>query len=134
MLRLGLASVSEIDRLWPLLSDGLGKACKRCDSQWTAGELWQLCRSGNAFLILVYDDDKIWSAGVWRFETARPGPVFRCIMMYGENMRAWLNMAREFIEKLAKENGAKALVAEGRQGWGRVFGAQKIGRDYEVEI
>jgi hypothetical protein len=134
MLRVGLASVADADKLWPRLSAGFGNACKRCESAWTAGELWQLCRSGNAFLILVYDDDKIWSAGVWRFETARPGVCFRCVMMYGHNMHAWLGMAREFIEKLAKENGAKALVAEGRTGWGRIFNATKTGRDYEVTI
>ena len=134
MLRVGLASVGEVDRLWPLLSDGMGKACRRCDSAWTAGELWQLCRGGGAFLVLVYDDDKIWSAGVWRFEQARPGPSLRCVMMFGTNMRDWLNLARDFINKMAKDNGAKALVAEGRPGWARVFGMKKTGLDYEVII
>lgn len=134
MLKVGLASVGDVDRLWPGLSAGMGHACKRCESTWTAGDLWQLCRSGNAFLILVYDEDRVWSAGVWRFEPARPGASFRCIMMYGENMRGWLDIARGYITKLAKDNGAVALVAEGRSGWARIFGAEKIGRDYEVKI
>lgn len=134
MLRVGLASLQEVDNVWPLISQGLEKACKRCNEVHCAGDLWQMCRSGHAFLILVYDDDKIWSAGVWRFQKARPGHSFRCVMMYGENMRGWVDMARDFITKIAKDNGAVALVAEGRAGWSRVFGAEKHGLDYEVKI
>lgn len=73
-------------------------------------------------------------ASIWRFEQARPGLSFRCVMMYGHDMPQWLEMAREYITNLAISQGAKALVAEGRHGWARVFGAIKIGRDYEVML
>lgn len=134
MLKVGLASQAEVDRVWPLISQGLGRACKRCNDIHCAGDLWQMCRSGNAFLILVHDKDKIWSASIWRFEKVRGKHCFRCVMMYGESMREWVGQAREFITNLAKDNGAVALVSEGRAGWARVFGAEKNGSDYEVRI
>ena len=133
-LRIGLASIVEIDALWPSLTEGMAKACKRCNSAWTPGELWQMCRSGQAFLCIVHDGQSVKMASIWRFETARPGVSFRCIMMYGHGMANWLEMAREYIVKLASENGAVALVAEGRSGWAKIFGAAKIGRDYEVSL
>ena len=133
-LRVGLASISEVDALWPSITDGMARACKRCNSAWTPGELWQMCRSGNGFLCIVHDGQTIKMASIWRFETARPGISFRCIMMYGHGMDDWLEMAREYIVNLATGQGAKALVAEGRPGWARIFGAVKIGKDYEVSL
>jgi hypothetical protein len=129
-MQIGLASVHEIDRLWPQLVAGVTKAIKRADSRYTAGDLWQMCRSGNGYLVLVYDQERIWSAGIWRFENDR----FRCVMMHGDNMSAWLNLVREYITRIAKENGAVALTCSGRRGWARMFGAEQNGQDYEVMI
>jgi hypothetical protein len=134
MLRMGLASTEEIDRLWPLIQAGIQKSCERGTGEYCAGDFWQMCRSGNAFLILGYTDNDILMASVWRFESHEHRHSFHCLTLYGAGMRHWLNQARHYIEKLAKDNGATRLTACGRSGWVRVFGAAKRGDLYEVEI
>ena len=133
-MNIAIVGLHEVDQIWPLVAEGLQKACQRC-GEMTSGELWTMCRSGHAFLIIIFEKNSIIMASVWRFESKNGRPVFRCEMMYGHGMGDWLEEARLFITKLAKENGAKALVAEGRRGWLRLIaGAVECAPDYEVEI
>ena len=133
-MKIAIAAPHEVDRIWPLVRDGMGEACKHFEG-WTPGELWQLVRSGNGFLIIVFDDhSQIHMASIWQFQEKNGRPVFRCVAMYGHKMKTWLFQAKEFVSKLAKENGAEWLVAEGRRGWLRVFDAVQCNDDYEVKI
>lgn len=135
-MRMNIAIVPafQVDAIWPRLAKGFQHACKRCGDA-TAGHLWQECRSGHAFLIIAYEGQPILMASVWRFENKGEMPVFRCNMMYGSDMRKWLNEAEVLITRIAKENGAKALVADGRRGWLRIFKkAVENGADIEVKI
>lgn len=135
MLRVGLATPQEADRLWPLLREGFIKSTQRGQRDLSAGQLWQLVRSGGAFLCLAYDDDKIHMASVWQFRADECRHSFHCLSLYGQNMRDWLGPARNFITNLAKENGATRLTACGRSGWLRVFkNAATAGGYYEVDI
>lgn len=133
-MQFGIANVVEVDALWPRLAKGFQHACERC-GEMTAGELWEMARSGHGFLIVGSEQGEVKFASVWRFQSKDGRPVFRCEMMFGENMREWLPDAYAWIAHLANENGAKWLVAEGRRGWLRMFdGAVISGPDYEVEI
>ena len=134
MLRMGLASVAEIDRIWPLVQSGIQESCDRGTGQYCAGDFWQMCRSGNAFLILAYTDNEIFMASVWRFERVENRHNFHCLTLYGRQMREWLPMAREYITKLARDNGAARLTACGRHGWIRMFNAATRGDLYEVDL
>jgi hypothetical protein len=125
-----------IDHVWPQVADDLQKACIRCGAHHlNAGILWEMCRSNQAFLILVMDGTEIMAKGVWRFDRPNNPHVFRCLMFAGKNMSKWLTEHREFISKLAKQNGATQLVTAGRKGWLRLFpDAEQIGEDYEVNL
>lgn len=130
-MNIGFASIAEVDRLWPLIVDDIQKACVRGRNPITAGELWQMCRSGNAFLCIVHEGNDWLSASVWRFED----DAFYCWCLTGKHMRYWLTSLRAFIEKTAIENGSKWLKAKGRTGWLRVFReAEKNGDDYQVRL
>ena len=133
---LQLIETSKIDSYWPLVSDDLEAACRRCHAhEYNAGVLWQMCRSGNAFLILWVVDGNILVKSVWRFDTPKNPHSFRCVMLSGVKMRSWLKEYFENIKKLAKTNGATQLVTTGRKGWLRLFpNAEKIGKDYEVDL
>ena len=133
-MRVGLASVAEVDKVWPLISEGIQKSCDRGTGELCAGQLWQMCRSGNAFLCLVYDDDKIHMASVWRFEEHIRGHAFHCLTLYGSSLRTWFEQSRDFIIKIAKDNGANRVTACGRKGWVRMFNMSVNGDTYEVEI
>lgn len=131
-MKIGFAAVGEVDQIWPLVVANINSACKQEESGISAGELWQMCRGGNAFLLIIHDGDTIFSASVWRFEH---GAVLRCFILWGRDMRRWLNPARLYVTRIAKENGAKSIRADGRRGWLRLFkGAVKSGEDCEVRI
>lgn len=135
-MRFGIANVIEVDRLWPDIVDGMATACKRGGelNEYTPGDLWQMCRSGHAFLIVLWDDQSVRMSSVWRFERKSGKPVFRCVMMHGTGIKEWVQQAREQINAIAKQNGAQWLVATGRRGWLRYFSAAQWGDDYAIEV
>jgi hypothetical protein len=125
-----------VDDIWPKVADDMQHACERCQAHHlNAGVLWEMCRSNQAFLILWMDGPEILAKGVWRFDRPNNPHVFRCVMFAGKNMDKWLVPYRDFISKLAKQNGATQLVTAGRKGWLKIFPeAEKVGKDYEVDL
>ena len=102
----------------------------------SSGDLWQMCRSGQAFLVAVLDDAGMPIATIiLQFQKWSERSVLRCLSIAGENMSEWLPEAMEFVSTMARENGASCLVADGRDGWARVFPrAKRLRVTYEVEI
>lgn len=134
MLTVDFVAPSLVDQVWPHIAEEMQKACEITGGDLSSGTLWQMCRSGNAFLMVV-SDRKILMASVWRFETWPSGLVFRCMCLIGDRMDDWLEQAKEFAETKAKEGGAMRIITEGRKGWGRVFPQAKTLRQvYEVEL
>ena len=134
-MNIGIATSSEVDRFWPLIAERLQAACMRTGGDLSSGDLWQMCRSGNAFLVVVVDEASVIAALIMQFQNWSGKPVMRCLGIVGERMAEWLPMAKGFIEKMAKDGGAKSFVSEGREGWSRIFPtARKLRVTYEVEL
>lgn len=137
-MKIAVCAPHEVDAIWHLVQDGMQESYERAGevAEYTAGEIWQLTRSGNAFLVLVWDDAGILSAGAWRFERKGGKPVLRCLALFGKKkqMRTWLKPVHEWINNLARNNGALWLVAGGRPGWLRVFDAAQWDSDYAIEV
>lgn len=76
----------------------------------------------------------MFAASIWRFEGERPNCEFRCHALYGRHMRQWLTAKRDFVEQMARENGASKLTAAGRAGWARLYGRKNANGDYEVTL
>ena len=130
-MHIGFASVAEVDRLWPMIVADIQKACRQAPELLTAGELWQMCRSGNGFLCIVHDGDEVFASSVLRFED----DALRVWVLAGKDMRQWIGPFYEFCKKVGSENGANRLLCRGRRGWLRMFkGSQEIGEDYEVRL
>jgi len=129
-MHIGFASVAEVDKLWPLIVADLSKACRRSPTPLTAGELWQLCRSGNGFLCIVHDGNKVMASSVLRFED----DALRVWALAGNDMRQWIGPFYEFCRKIGTENGATRLLCKGRRGWLRMFNGHLNGDDYEVKL
>lgn len=132
---IGIAAPTEVDALWPILRDGFTKAIRRSgNNDFSPGQLWQLCRSGGAFLIIAHDGERVLMASVWRFETHEGRHAFHCLSLFGAGMKTWFDIARAFVSGLARENGATRLTTKGRIGWLRACGAVTAGELYEVDI
>lgn len=134
-MNIGIATSAEVDAFWPFFSERLQEACLRTGGDLSSGALWQMCRSGNAFLVVVVEDGAILAALIMQFQNWSGKPVMRCLGIAGERMEEWLPMAKDFITKMAKDGGAVSFVSEGREGWSRIFPtARKLRVTYEVEI
>ena len=134
-MNIAIVPAFQVDAIWPRLAKGFQRGCDRCENGIEAGILWQRCRSGQAFLIVAYEDDNLLAGSCWSFEEQDQRVVFRCLSLTGHGIKSWLADMRAFTTRIAKENGASALVAEGRKGWMRMFpDAIENSRDYEVAI
>ena len=124
-----------VDGVWRHVSDGFGRASKRSGGDLTVGELWQGCRAGHCFLFVVHDDQNVVAATVWKPELWRSGPKFRCLALFGLGMQDWMPELHEKVRETAVQCGAESLLAEGREGWKRIFDKAKVLRVvYEERI
>ena len=134
-MKIEIANVTQVDGIWPLVSPKFCVASEKCGDDLTAGELWQLCRSGNAFLIIAHAEDKILCAAVVRFERWNNGSVLRVLSLVGDQIGEWAEEVKEFLKGMAKANGAGRIVAEGRDGWMRIFDEpRKLRSTYEMRV
>lgn len=130
-----LVPAANVDQIWPAIGDFIHAAVMKSGGDLTAGYLWQECRSGQAFLILAFDEAGAHGASVWRFENWQTGSKFRCLALGGNAMADWIGPMRDKAQELARQGGASALIAEGREGWTKVFtGARKLRILYEEAL
>lgn len=134
-MKIEIANITQVDAIWPLVSPKFREAIEKHGDDFSPGEVWQMCRSGSAFLVIGHSGDQIRIAAVVRFDRWSNGPILRIIIAGGSDIDEWDTQMYDFIENLAKENGAKRVVAEGRKGWGRKYPKLKLLRcTYVMEI
>ncbi len=121
MLQTRLWATAQVDAIWPTLSEGFSRAVMATGGDITAGDLWQGCRRGDSFLLVAHDETKVFGASIWRPETWQTGAKLRCLGLYGEEMPLWIEDMKSLATKIAKDCGATSLLAEGRDGWTRIF-------------
>lgn len=133
-MKIGIANSAEVDAIWPLVSERMGKGCKRCGGDINPGQLWQMCRSGNAFLVVVAEGEKILTAIIVAFEKW-DRPVLRCIAAAGWELNEWLRPVLDYLYAMARDNGAESFVFEGREGWrAAIPEAKRLRTLYEVSL
>lgn len=130
-----LIAVQNVDVIWPLISKDIVKCSEKTPSYLTAGDLWTMCRSGNAFLIIASDPD-IKGFSIWRFGSSE---YFECVFILGSAADGWFKSMLDFALELAVQNGRKGIGGESRVGlvklMKRHFPRTKIVRQtYVVEI
>lgn len=124
-----------VDQVWPLIVDKVARASDRYGDDMTPGEMWQACRSGNAFLIAGYSENEILVSAIVRFDRWASGSVLSVLYLGGTGLKDWLPQIVEFIKNMAKANGARQLLTQGRDGWGEVLpGVKKLRSLYVMEI
>lgn len=138
-MKIGVATSAEVDQIWPLVSTYLKKATDKTGDDYSTGDLWQMCRSGNAFLVYAHDDGRVFMGSVWQFQSWSRGTVFRCLSLGGISMSQWLQPLNTMIEAMMRDGGAYRFVIDGREGWSRVLQSlsrtpKKLRITFEVEI
>lgn len=136
-MRIGLASPQEVDGLWPHLVEKFSLAINDHGDDLPVSDLWQMCRSGNAFLMCAMDGSKPVMGAVLQFQKWGNGPVLRCLTIGGEDMASWVSDFEMAVMKMMAEGGARRFVFDGRDGWARMLKhlkPKKLRTTYEVEI
>lgn len=124
-----------VDQVWPAIANGIAQSVSRCDSDLTVSFLWQLCRSGNGFLILAFDETGTLGASIWRFEQYRSGMKFSCLAWCGKRMKDWVNDMYAIAKKIALDGGANGFISEGSDALVRLFPeAKKVRTLFEVKF
>lgn len=101
----------------------------------TIGELWQGCRRGDLFLLIAHEDGAVIGASIWKPELWQTGRKLRCMGVYGTKFKLWQDAMREAATRIAKACGATSFVAEGRDGWSKIFPkAKRLRVLYEESI
>lgn len=134
-MQVSLVPVGMVDQVWPGVVQGFARASDRSGGDMTVGDLWTVCRSGNAHLFVVHDPEKISAATVWRAELWRSGQKFRCLALYGKGMAEWMPELKRQVARVAADCGCTSLLAEGREGWTKIFpNAKRLRTLYEEPI
>lgn len=131
-MKIGIASAAEVDALWPTLGPKFVKATERFGDDLSSGELWQMCRSGNAFLVAAFDERGVKMGCAVRFERWTNGTILRVLSLVGEDMRSWADPVKNYLNQMAVTGGADRIVAEGRDGWASIFDEPKAIRQTYV--
>jgi hypothetical protein len=137
-MSVAIVNSSEVDLAWPMLAPLFQQAIDRCGDDLSTGELWQMCRSGSAFLIYDAEDGHVRMGCIVQFQRWTGGPVLRVLALAGEQMAEWIAEFDGFIERMMKDGGADRLVFEGRE-WAaylRAKGrdARKLRSTFEVRL
>lgn len=134
-----LASLFEVDAIWPHIAEGMKDCCERFTDDLTPDWVLTGCRQGNLFLFVFEEDAKgytgkrILGALVARAEN-RQGKRALCILaLTGFDMAKWLTDLRAF--SWPRDMGFEKLVFEGRAGLAYVMpDAREVRRVFEVDL
>lgn len=134
-MKIGIANAAEVDALWPSIAGHIQATCDVSGGDMSSGDLWQLCRSGQAFLVVVMDDAGAVATIIVQFQKWNRRTVLRCLSIAGDRMSEWLDDALTYVSDMGRNGGASSLIAEGRDGWARAIPkSRKLRVTYEVEI
>lgn len=131
-MKIGIATSAEVDAIWPTLGPKFVKATERFGDDLSSGELWQMCRSGNAFLVVAMDERGLKMGCAVRFEKWTNGTILRVLSLVGEDLKDWAEQVKTYLNQMAITGGAERIVAEGRDGWAKIFDEPKAIRQTYV--
>ena len=126
-----LASLFEIDAIWPHIAEGMKDCCGRSGGDITPDWLYLACRKGEAILVTFEDSERHILGGLvavpqqWANDR-----VLRILALCGRDMADWLDDLKAYNPPL----GIEKAIFEGRAGWAKVPGIREIRRVYEVDL
>lgn len=119
-MNIALIGSQEVDGIWPSIAPRIVECLKKAPSYLSAGELWQMCRSGQVFLLVAHDETEIHGASIWQFQNGYGQSILSCIMLVGKGLRKWALPLFDAASNIAKDGGA-IISGTGRPGLYRLL-------------
>lgn len=114
-----LVSVGEVDRVWPLIAQGMDRGCRKARSFLSEADLHRACRMGQYSLHVATKGGNITGAVVVNVYPSPWGRTLEVIALTGHDLSGW---ARDLYEyPWLKQTGIQRVIAEGRPGLGRLL-------------
>jgi len=128
-----LVPVAEVDRVWPLLHQGMERACRKARCDRTAVDIYQACRNGAWFLHIVIEDNAVMAGIV----TQVTGDVVTVQALCGRHMKRWL--PELLVLDLWKTLGVSRAEWGGRVGLGTIIrtvapNLKLVRQSFELEL
>lgn len=138
-MNVSLVPVVNVDAIWQHVGGMVVGCLEKAPSYFTAGDVWQWCRSGQAFLFVIHDGEKPSGVAVWQFGSSDGRPAFICLVMAGEEMDAWAHTLFKEAAMIAKNGGVTLLSATGRVGLAKklkqtISGVKVTRQTYLMEV
>jgi hypothetical protein len=129
-MQVELCPVYMVDAVWPSLQEGFRRALTKTGGDLSEIDLRVTARTGQGFLFVAMEGQEVRAASIWRTDAWASGQRFRCLAAFGKGLWDWFEPMQAEVEKVA---GSMPLIADGRNGWGRVIhGVKQLRAVYEV--
>lgn len=112
-LQIELVSVEDIGGRWPLIVDRVAGCLRKAPSDFSPGDVWTQCRSGNWLLFLAWNGPEVIGYSIWQFTK---NGYLACILLAGHDMATWWPGAVEIVTDICEAHGCRGLADTGRPG------------------
>ncbi|MGV7034844.1 hypothetical protein [Methylobacterium symbioticum] len=120
-MRLQAIDHTDLAAAWRIAEPWLARACARPGCDLSAPELLDLCATGRALLVGIFDGPDLVAAGVSQVRQHGDGSRTCWVLAVGgAGARAWRHTLRQ-IEAGAAARGARRVEFVGRPGWRRLL-------------
>jgi hypothetical protein len=124
-----------VDRVWPLIQEGMQKACRKGGNQFSEAWLHVSCRRGDAYLCVLHEDGDLgpitMSAVVQEQQWLNRQVLYVLAIAGTLADERWMEMANWARQTFP---GCQSFVFEGRAGWGRFPGVKTLRHVYEMDV
>lgn len=126
-----LVPVADVDKVWPLLSEGMEQACQKARCSLTPDDIYQSCKA-DAQLHVAWLDEQIKAGIVTQIHERPDGRMLKVIALCGWEMHRWL--PELYTYEWLRSEQIKHVVWEGRKGLEAIPGARVIRQVFEMEL
>ncbi len=113
--------------VWPEIKGYMEKTAKRVEHLYDVEDILAEVERGNSALLVAEEEGKIFGAATIRITKFPKAKVASVDFVCGIKMQKWIRKLIKAIDVYAKETGCKYTDAVGREGWIKVWGAEKKG-------
>ena len=113
--------------VWPEIKGYMQKTVKRVEHLYDVEDILDEVEQCRTALLVAEEEGTIYGAATIRITPFPKAKVASVDFVCGTKMQKWIRKLIKAIDIYAKENGCKYTDAVGRDGWIRIWGADKKG-------
>ena len=126
-MRILQVRAEDVRIVWPEIKGYMEKTVKRVEHLYDVEDILGEVEQRRTALLVAEEEGKIYGAATIRITPFPKAKVASVDFVCGTKMQKWIRKLIKAIDIYAKENGCQYTDAVGREGWIRIWGAEKKG-------